>query len=275
MALSIYFRCLMIHSINSTSVFLKSIVLGLVIFNFSPSNAVDSKPPLNIITLTFPPYSFSESGQIKGISVEIIEKIFGHLNIPVTIELLPWSRAIRNMRLGASDGIFQLLHKPERTEFLDYCDEPLIEERVNLYVPADSTLNYSGNIQDLKDYWIGIRQDFSYGPIFDQAKQEGLFKHTDKTTVLALLLLLKHKKIEAIVGDQYGIPLTLKKHKKKLPEFTIKTFQSPIDQQLSYFAFSKKKGHSAICQRFNKQLKSMKANGEYKALIDKWSQGKP
>lgn len=258
-----------ISTITRSVIFLLAASPPALWANESTNNAASSQP-LKLVTMAFPPYSFKTKDEVRGITVDIISEVFKRINRPIEINLIPWSRALRNIKLGASDGLFQALHKPERESFMDYCQEPLMQEQIKLYSLKESTFQFNGDLNSLKGRSIGARQDFSYGDAFDKAKKEGWFNITEKVDVRSLLLLLNHKKIEFVIGDRYGVSMTAFRERKRLPDLAIKPFSKPISEVTSYFAFSKVNKLQYLCKPFNQALTKLKKMGTYQKLIDNW-----
>ncbi len=232
---------------------------------------------LKLAILDFPPYEFQANNGIDGISVKIVKEVFKKMNQTISIELLPWSRALLYLEKGKIDGLFEILKKPEREKFADYSKVVLMSESASFFVLKDSNITFNGDLNKLTDYAFGVRQDFSYGPKFDQAiKNNVINKISKKVYAEQLLLMLSSGHIDILIGDKYGIPylyqkMRLNKKNKDLKRYKdIKSLSPDVQSTPAYMAFSKKRNLSKVRDHFDKVLLEMKKDGTYSKIIKNW-----
>ena len=167
---------------------------------------VVAQAPLQLAILDFPPYEFREHGRIDGITVRVVREVFQRMKQPFSLRLLPWSRALLYLKSGKIHGVFEVLYKREREAFADYSREVLMQETASLFVLNGKNITFDGTLDTLKNYRIGVRQDFSYGSKFDAAVENKTLKHVVKAVYPAdLLRLLNRGKIDVLIGDKFGI----------------------------------------------------------------------
>ncbi|MDN3684338.1 transporter substrate-binding domain-containing protein [Vibrio sinaloensis] len=65
-----------------------------------------SAKPLELVTLDYPPYVVEQEGELSGVAIELVGSVFDELGVAVSIEVLPWARALSNVQFGRSDAIF-------------------------------------------------------------------------------------------------------------------------------------------------------------------------
>src|SRR5690554_3151996 len=68
---------------------------------------------MQLRTTQSPPYQFLVNGELSGVSVGILRCVMGQLDRPYDIQLLPWARAVEDLRRQASDGIFTATPDPD------------------------------------------------------------------------------------------------------------------------------------------------------------------
>ncbi len=230
-----------------------------------------AKDVIELAILDFPPYEFQEKNKIDGITVRIVREIFKRMDQPISITLLPWSRALLYLKKGEIDGVFEILKKPEREDFVDYSKEVLIEERVSLFVLNGSPITFDGDLSKLNKYKFGVRQDFSYGSVFDQAvKDNKITNIVSKVYQDDILRMLYFGRLDILIGDKYGIPYKHKKSKiVKKPE-TITRLLPDLQVTPGFMAFSKKRHLSKIRDHFDVVLAEMKNDGTYNKILNDW-----
>ena len=220
---------------------------------------------LNIVTLQYPPYAYKENGQVKGIAVEIVTEAFKRLNLPITITVLPWARALHQIKNGDADAIFTLFKKPEREVFADYSNEVLVPQIVSLYVNKHSTIKFTGDLKQLKPYSFGLVRKVSYGQIFDRALKENILTNVVRSNdAQQSFKMLFSNRIDIVAINKYGA-LDILQHSNKLND--IKKLKPDLQNIPSYIAFSKKRNLSTIRDKFDDTLRQMKIDGSYDLLL--------
>ncbi len=234
-----------------------------------------AKDAVKLAIIDFPPYEFTNKNEIDGITVSIVREVFKRMNQPVFMEQLPWSRALLYLKKGEIDGLFEILKKAEREQFADYSKVVLMSERVSLFVLRDSNITFDGDLSKLKNYRFGVRQDFSYGPKFDQAIKNKVIPKISKLVYAEkLLIMLSYGRIDILIGDRYGIPYQKMRLNKKVRDSNkyknIKRLSPDVQSTPAYMAFSKKRNLSNVRDNFDKVLLEMKKDGTYSEIIIDW-----
>lgn len=223
-------------------------------------------PPIEIVTLDYPPYEYEEDGVIKGIAVDLVEEAFDRLNQPINIRMVPWARALALVEEGKADAIFTAYKTPERELFCDYSNEVLIDQTVSLFVRSDSTIEFDGNLSLMEGYTFGTVRKISYGSVFDQAVEQGMISHIEETRSgeknMAMLIL---NRVDILVSNKYGAYDILNKLGR---EDDVRELDPEVQTVPSYLAFSKKRGLGHIRDQFDFTLKEMKMDGTYQKIID-------
>jgi len=224
---------------------------------------------LKLVTLEYPPYEYSEDGKVKGMAVEVVKLIFKEMNQDISIELLPWARAIKYIEEGSRDAIFTAYKNPVRENFADYSTEVLMPQVVSFFVKKGSTINFDGDINKLSQYSIGVVRKISYGQKLDVAIKNGTFKRVDKANdVTQNFRKLIKGRIDIIPNSKYGGYHILKKlnQSNEVDELSVNVQSVP-----SYIAFSKKRNLKDIRDKFDIILKRLKDDGTYLQILKNYS----
>ncbi|MBU2970801.1 transporter substrate-binding domain-containing protein [Pseudoalteromonas sp. C2R02] len=97
---------------------------------------------INWMTEDYPPYNYIESGEIKGISVILIKKIYSNLDIQpelLNLSLYPWARAYKTLQQDKNSCLFSMTHTQERAEQFNFIG-PIIDTRISLISLSDRNL---------------------------------------------------------------------------------------------------------------------------------------
>jgi len=214
------------------------------------------------------PTAYIQNGKPAGILVDVVTEAFRRAGYPITIRLMPWARCLAEVRKGTVDGIFSVFKLPEREVFLTYTDIPIIIQVESFFVTADSDITFEGDFSKLKDTKIGIILGTSYGPNIDGLIRDGTWKDVTKTNhVDSLVAMLIRKRFDVAVGYRYVV---LDAAKKMGVLDQIKELTPGADSIPSYLAFTKKRDYTKIISDFNWALTSMKEDGTFAAIYDKY-----
>lgn len=91
----------------------------MVCFAFVISQSLYALPThVKLSTKVWPPYHyFDEEEKLTGLSVNVLKCSFSKLNIELSIEVVPWSRAQQHTKLGISDGFFSASWNASRDKY--------------------------------------------------------------------------------------------------------------------------------------------------------------
>jgi len=247
---------------------LAAMIIGLLLFSTQSTART-----LELVTLQYPPYIYSEDGNIKGIAVQIIREGFRRMQQPIKIRLLPWSRAITQIQNGNADAIFTAYKNPEREKFADYSKGIVMPQIVSLFVLKDSSIAWEGEFKALTKYSIGVVRKVSYGKLFDQAVENHTLSNIQYagTGEQNMEKLLKGR-FDVLVSNKYGALNILKKMGKSNDVIEL---APEIQSVPSYIAFSKKRNLSALRDQFDIVLEQMKIDGTYARIISGYFQSSP
>ncbi len=150
--------------------------IGLLLIGLCARQALSSEP-LQLVTLDYPPYEYSENGEIKGLAVNVIREVFRRLDYKIEIISLPWARSLKLVERGQADAIFTAYRTPEREQFLDYSNEVLMPQEVSLFTRKSFPVHQSSELLSLGKYHFGARIGVSYGEKFDRAVENGTLEN--------------------------------------------------------------------------------------------------
>ena len=225
--------------------------------------------PLLLLTMEYPPFSFEEQGQVKGISVEVIREAFQRIGQPVTIEISPWARALRRVEAGDVDALFPAAEQAKRKRYADY-SVPLFRETVSLFVTDESTFSFNGELSSLEQQVVGVVRGFTYGKQVDQAINAAPPQHIYKVTSVnqALKMLAKHR-IDALINGRLA---TLYSARRTGLSTELKELPPALDHLAAHLIFSKKRQLDSVIQAFNAEITAMRESGRIRQITEQFLQ---
>jgi polar amino acid transport system substrate-binding protein len=240
-------------------------ICGAAIAMFLGLSAAARAEPISMLTLDYPPYAFEENGLAKGIAVDLVIEALKRTGRSASVTVVPWARALDSAKNGDADGIVVAGKSPEREQILDYCRETLLEQSIVLFAQADSSLTFDGNLESIASLPIGVVSSVSYGAKFDAAVKNTTFQKLDPVSHSDLnARKLLGGRIDLMISNRYVGLWSLKKIDGLAK---VKELSPPVEQILSYTAFSKKRDLGAVRDAFDAALKGMKADGSFAKIV--------
>lgn len=134
--------------------------------------------PLSFFTEEWIPFNFAtESGEVDGFTTAIVKRISQKLGTKVSIELQPWSRALKNAQSTKNSAIYSIYRNQEREKFFKWVG-PLYQVETVLWGLKEKNLSIK-TLEDAKKYTIAVQADSAYITALDK-------KGFDKKKVMAI-----------------------------------------------------------------------------------------
>jgi len=221
---------------------------------------------LKLVTLEYPPYIETSSGEVDGLAVQVVRSVFAQLSIPIEIEVLPWGRAISYVENGQADGIFTAFKTPERETFADYSNEVLFDQNIRMIRLRSSLLHWSQH--EIERWSVCVVSNVSYGNWLDSMIKQEKFRQVFRvTTQEQCVRMLLSGRADYWVSNEYGAK-SIAADLQVLA--SLHFIEPPIESTPSYIAFSKRRRHTQLINDIDEILKSMKEDGRYQKIIDSY-----
>ncbi|WP_208733226.1 substrate-binding periplasmic protein [Vibrio ouci] len=226
-------------------------------------------PPIQLVTLDYPPYIVTEEGEVSGVAIELVEAVFEELEVPISIEVLPWARALSNVQFGRADAIFTAFKNPTREQFADYSNQVLFTQNISLVVKTQSNIKSDTFLtSNLSDVSICVVNRVSYGKQMDTLLAERHFRMVFRRNNTAdCAHLVRTGRADVWVNNDFGARSILASEQL---EDVLEILSPPIEATSSYIAFSKLRERDSLRDRFDQVLRDMKGDGRYEAIIDNY-----
>lgn len=112
--------------------------------------------PLHLVTESYPPYNYAEDGELKGLSVELMQLIMADAGLEYDMELMPWARAIALAENKNGYCVFTTVHTKERDTRFQWV-EPLLISYNYLVKSADSNVQ-AATLEEARQYLVGTQR---------------------------------------------------------------------------------------------------------------------
>ncbi len=185
----------------------RALLLHLILFFFFLSCInVSAREVVLVGDDAYPPYSYVENGNPKGIYVDVIKKIFdGIEGYEVKFKMMPWKRCIKNIKEGKSVAFFPPYHAEHRQAWTDF-SEPILQEQTVVFGTAEKLKGKTKWPEDFYNHKVGLNDGFNpesmAGAKFATAVKMGMIKIDEAKDSKSNLTKLSKGRIDFYLNDK-------------------------------------------------------------------------
>ncbi len=212
---------------------------------------------------TWPPFSQKDE-QNPGISVEIVIEAFKASGHTVNFKIMPWARALNEVKHGNIDVLVATWLTTERTSFLKY-SEPYLENSVKFIKRKGDGFQYNG-LDSLSGKMVGIIRNYGYGDEFLNSKN---FKKPEANDLVTNAKKLLAKRIDLTLEDEVVAKSTLSGAGMNLTDFAF-TDNALSVNPLHITVGLVNPNHMRYIKAFNEGLAEIKENGTFERILVKY-----
>jgi polar amino acid transport system substrate-binding protein len=264
---------------------ISKIILLFIISTFISKN-ISALSKLRVCTEQSPPFTESnrDTGDLKGIDVDIFKLIIDKLEINYKLEEMPWARCQLSMQAGIVDIALQISKNPDREKFLYYPETSVWDSEFVFFTNLETKKKYKiNNYDDAKKekLKIGVINENSYNPDFWKS-----FPWVDKPNQIynpqlepSVNVETNLKKLDLNIIQLYpqdklvGIYTKNKLHLKHITYYNSIIFKKPYYNafsKVSKFSSEKYNNIFELIDKYNTELKKFKKTKNYNAIFDKY-----
>ncbi len=241
---------------------LLSIIVFLLVCATNYTFAEDNK--IRVVFVSWEPYGYVENNQAIGFELDIFANIIKMMNLEVEFNERPWKRCLFMVEHGLADVVISALKTPEREGYMIYPEEFISISKTALFTTTDQEIQLSKSYESLRDYTIGVTAGFAYGTEFDSAN---FLKKDENTTTAGIVTKLMMGRYQLGIGN---IAVISSIAQKQGVRDKIHFLKPMVHSQKLYAAFSRKKNHQDLIDKFSKILTSYKVTQRYKEILFKY-----
>ncbi len=224
---------------------------------------------ITVVTEEWPPYNYTENGEITGVSTEIVKAALEKTGLKSEIRVYPWARAYKMASEEENILIYTIFRLPEREKLFKWIKLEGFSTNMHLYSPRSRSDILIKTLEDAKKYKIGVtRGSSTHTFLLSKGFEEGVNLFPVKNEVQnALKADPSIKRIDLTTGDKLSLGLWLKK--ADLPSDYWKQ-EVLLFKEDFYMAFGKKTSDSLVSQ-VSAAFKQIKADGTFDAIMRKYT----
>jgi polar amino acid transport system substrate-binding protein len=243
-------------------------------------SAAPPRGPFRIASEEWPPYEYLEAGKATGINVEVVNRIFARLKIPVDYQIYPFARCLLLAEKGGVDAVSGISYQPYRDPMF-FFTEPQRAFVTTGRMPDDffwnseyvfflerrhaGSFHFESYAQIKQDkFSVGVVNRYSYNQEFTGAQ---IGTQSFPTPLDAFQALDRGEvdlvPMDRIVGQWILNGLGAQNRITCLPT---PLFTKPY--LLAFTRASKYPDLEALSQTFYAELRKMRASGEYESIYE-------
>ena len=231
----------------------------------------------------YPPYSYKEAGEAKGIYTELLRRAFAKMeDYSVRIEAVPWKRGLSYLEQGTGFALYPPYERTAKRPYIRPYSTPLRDEKVVVYCRQD-IMTEPRPEWPVDYYGLKIGSHVAYamvGDVFRAALKEGKVKLIEGNSNRDMLVLLAKKRIDCFVNERLSILWTLQQMRAsgEYDEIGIQNELiegATISMEPSFVGYTARdEGRfpfkADFIARLNALLDEMKASGEMQRITEEF-----
>jgi polar amino acid transport system substrate-binding protein len=251
---------------NYKSALVAFLCMAAVSTNVFPASVND----LILITENNPPSNYEENGKLKGIYVEIMEKMLKSVNSKLTIsdiQIKPWARGYESIQNTKNTCLFMMAQTPERQSLFKWVG-PVMNAKSVLLARKDKNIVIK-SLTDIKKYKVGsIINSASEQILLKRGFSQNDFDRVGGTDAIETSIKkLEAGRIDLFVYNDVAARWVIKKLNMKPDDF-VTVYE--IDSVGRYFAFNKDTPDE-IVKQMQDAFNGLKRSGEIQKIINKYN----
>ena len=217
-----------------------------------------------------PPYFMVRQDKVVGIDAALVREAMRRLGCELTLEKLPWARALIELREGRVDMLSGAYRTPEREDYAHYSTVVGLVSPNLLFIrrSGEEGFNFSGLKELLEsDFRLGAQIDVSYSDEYSTLVQNPDYEKNIQylSRRESLWRMLARDRIDGLIANK----LTGLYEIRELGlDDRIAPSSLVISDKPAYFMFSKESVDVEFVSDFDLVLQSMLDDGTYETIVN-------
>ncbi len=210
------------------------------------------------------PYSGMRDGEIKGMSVDIVQAAFAASDTAIELIPYPYSRCMHLAKNGSVAACFNTAPNPQIAEEYLLPDEPLFEGDIQVWARANQAQRPS-NVAELAGQRVAVTIGYEYGDAFDHNQQ---IVRVPVRQDLNGFLMLDRQRVDYSIAYRATADQLFRDHPELAGHF-VPIFAAARPQLHLSFSRHYPQGQE-LRTRFEQGMRLIKQNGTYDKILQHW-----
>lgn len=233
----------------------------LMVVTLVPAAHAADVSDLTFISEEFKPYNYTESGQARGLSVDLLKLIWRRMGVAEQpIQFLPWARGYEMTLKDNMTALFATARTPGREKLFKWAG-PIVSSRIMLIARAGSSINLT-SFEDAEGLRVGVVRN--YGTENTLKKHDGFIKLVSVKSPKLNFGMLHEGRLDLIAIDWRTFKQLITKYDLEEADFKVAL---EYEKTGIFYAFSKDVPDELIA-RFQKALDDIRRTTTYRNLVN-------
>ena len=240
--------------------------LGVLVLGAALSAAQGQ--PLRVLTEEFPPYNYTEAGQITGFSTEVVRATLAEAKLQGDFQSLPWARAYTTAQSDPDVLIYSIGRTAQREKLFKWVGV-IAPTQYYLFSLPQRNLKLQ-RLEDAKEYQIAtVNEDVGEQYLISKGFSKGQNLQSSVKYELNYEKLKRHRVDLWIMSELTAAFLVRQAGDDPTTMLARSLAINDLGGDGYYMAFSLNTP-DALVERMRKALAAIKRNGTYDMLRKKW-----
>jgi polar amino acid transport system substrate-binding protein len=193
------------------NIYLKNSLLVIFLNIFVPCIYAETVQRVTILADdSYPPYSFIENNQLKGIYIDIVREAAKLIETHYKVEIVavPWKRGLKELQKGISFALLPPYKHIEKRNYIWPYSVPIMRENVVAFCQNDINFHEhtkSDEINSKGPLIVGINAGYLIlDQALEQAKEKKLIVMSENKNTTANIMKLYYKRLDCYLNDRYS-----------------------------------------------------------------------
>jgi len=229
----------------------------------------DDTVQLTIVTEHLPPLQIAGEEKVTGFTTEVIEQALSHTKINSSIVVYPWTRALNTAKNKKNTCIYSMARLSERESRFHWIDTLATTDNYFIGLKKSSYIKIN-SIEEAKQYRVAVlRDDLTHKLLVKHGFTQNKNLYIVNNTHSLLKLLVARTNIDLVLADKQTIKY--RAEFSHLDPAIFKVFLSLNESPLPLYLACNLHTDKKIIQQLTSAMRTIKANGQYQAIKNKWS----
>jgi len=218
--------------------------------------------PLDIYTEDLPPFNYLEAGQLKGLSVDLVNEIARRVGPAKPVQVVPWSRGYQIALEEPNVALFSTVRSEQRESLFKWVG-PLATSASTLYARKGSGIEIASLDDAKRVESIGTYKDDVDEQFLRERGFANLYSHSNPAGIIRNLMA---GRVRLGIMNDYSAPLCVRQAGFRLDDI------EPVfaaRKTYLYVAFSLKTP-DALVQLWQDALDGMREDGTFERIHQRW-----
>jgi len=210
----------------------------------------------------WPPF-VQEKGE-PGLSVDLVRAALEHEGYELEMTIMPWARAIDQVKNGNIDVLVATWYTEERSDYLRY-SEPYMQNQLKFIKQAGDDFEFNG-LDSLTGKTVGVVRGYGYGDDFLNATN---FSRPETSSIGSNLLKLDAGRIDLTLEDEIVALSTMKSEGIDSSKYDFTNNALSVNDLHVTSGVANARSEEIIAA-FNRGLAAIRENGTMAELLAKY-----